>query len=66
MAQDWPLVAHLMCGVLNELKALRADMFGHSFAPVLPPSTQHALDQKRAQIRAAHDDVVAQLRGQRA
>ncbi len=66
---DWPLQAHLATGTWNEIKAMRGDLWaliGQSrmtFKPILPPSAERAQEAKRAQIRAAHDDVIAQLRG---
>ena len=68
-ARDWPLSAHLATGMWNEIKALRSDIWafiGHeslSYKPVLPPSAEHAQEEKRAQARAAHDELLAQLRG---
>lgn len=66
---DWPLQEHLQTGTLNEIKAMRGDLWallGHEllpFNPVLPPSSKRARDAKRAMVRAVHDDVIAQLRG---
>lgn len=66
---DWPLQAHLTAGVLNATNALRSDIWAFigkehlSYKPVLPPSAQRAQEQKRAEARAAHDELMAQLRG---
>ena len=66
---DWPLEAHLAAGAWNEIQAMRGDLWaliGHermSFKPVLPPSAERAQTEKRSQIRAAHDEVMAQLHG---
>lgn len=67
---DWPLLAHLVTGAWNEVKGLRGDVWafiGHeqfSYKPVLPPSAERAQEEKRAQARAAHDELLAQLRGE--
>jgi hypothetical protein len=66
---DWPLQAHLASGAWNEIKALRSDIWAFigrehlSYKPILPPSAEQAQAQKRAEARAAHDDLMAQLRG---
>lgn len=68
---DWPLEHHLTTGVWNEIKAMRADLWAFlgrehlSYKPVLPPSAERAKAEKRAVMRAVHDDVMAQLRGQK-
>lgn len=62
-AQDWPLLGQLLTMVVNELKALRGDMFGTPYTPVLPPSAQQIVDQQRSEARAVHDDINARLRG---
>lgn len=61
---DWPLLAHLTAQVVNAVNALRADLVpGTPYRPILPPAAQRAIEQDRARSRAAHDDIVAQLRG---
>lgn len=67
---DWPLLEQLVTGVMNETKAERGDLWaflGHEtlpFKPVLSPSAQQAKAEKQAQMRAAHDHIIGQLRGQ--
>lgn len=66
---DWPLDAHIATGTWNEIKALRSDIWAFigqetlAFNPVLPPSAEREQARKRADARAAHDDLIAQLRG---
>jgi hypothetical protein len=66
---DWSLQSTLTTGMWNEIKAMRGDLWaflGHehlSFHPVLPPSALQQQEEKRAQVRAAHDGIMAQLRG---
>lgn len=60
---DWPIVAQLVTGLWNEVKAARSEAFHVPFRPVLSPSAQREKAAKVAVIRAAHDDVMAQLRG---
>ena len=66
---DWPLEAKLATGAWNEIKAMRGDLWaliGNErlpFQPILSPSDQKAQEDKLAQTRAAHDDIMAQLRG---
>lgn len=68
-SEDWPLEHHLTTGVWNEIKAMRGDLWaflGHerlAFKPVLPPSAARDVEAKRQQMRAGHDDVIAQIRG---
>lgn len=68
---DWPLQAQLTTAVVNEVKALRGDMWamiGHeslAFKPILPPSAERAKAEERALIRSVHDQTIAQMRGQR-
>lgn len=65
MACDWPLQAHLDAAVVNAINALRAELVpGTGYLPILPPSAQRELEQKRAQARAGHDQLMAQLRGE--
>lgn len=61
---DWPLQAQLTGGLWNEVKALRSLAFHDPYKPVLSPSAQRQRDAKQTAIRAAHDDVMSQLRGQ--
>lgn len=71
MAQDWPLWGHLLARVVNELQGMRGDLWAliaresFTFKPLLPPSAERAQQAKRDQVRAAHDDMMAQLRGQK-
>ena len=66
---DWPLQSQLATGTLNEIKAMRSDLYAligkehFAFKPILSPSAQRAKDAKTARIRAVHDEVIAQLRG---
>lgn len=66
---DWTLQELLETGTLNEIKAMRGDLWaliGHerlAFNPILPPSAARARDEKRALVRAVHDELIAQLRG---
>lgn len=66
---DWPLQAHLTVGALNEIKAMRGDLWaliGHEhlpFTPVLSPSATRVRDRKRSISRAVHDDISARLHG---
>lgn len=68
---DWPLQAQLQTATVNEIKALRGDMWaliGHesmAFKPILSPAAEHAKAAERAHTRAVHDDINAQLRGTR-
>jgi hypothetical protein len=67
---DWPLEHHLTTGVWNEIKAMRGDLWAFlgnerlSFKPALPPSAARKKADEEALARAAHDDVIAQLRGE--
>lgn len=67
--QDWPRTDQLATGMWNEIKAMRGDLWaflGHEhlpFRPVLSPAAQRDQDTKQARYRAAHDEVIAQLRG---
>jgi hypothetical protein len=69
-SEDWPLEHQLTTGVWNEIKAMRGDLWaylGHErlpFKPVLTPSAAREKEQRLSVSRAAHDDVIAQLRGQ--
>lgn len=60
---DWPLRDELIGGLWNEVKALRTLAFHDPYKPILSPSAQRERDAKRQTMRAAHDDVMAQLRG---
>lgn len=68
---DWPLQDHLTTGVWNEIKAMRGDLWAFlgkerlPFRPILPPSTERAEAEKLKASRAAHDNLIAQLRGER-
>ena len=70
MAQDWPLSDHLLAAIVNELKAMRGDLWAllgkekMAYKPILPPSSVRLEDAKRAETRAMHDQIVAQMRGQ--
>lgn len=61
---DWPIGAQLTTGVWNEVKALRCDLANVPFKPVLSPGAQREREAKRDVTRAAHDEVMAQLRGE--
>ena len=67
---DWPLQSQLATGALNELKAMRSDLYAligkdhFPFKPILSPGAQQAMAAKTAEIRRSHDDVMAQLRGE--
>lgn len=66
---DWPLDAQLMTGMWNEVKAMRSDLYAlidkqtMPFRPVLSPSAERAERADRAEMRALHDDLIRQLRG---
>ncbi|TDH48488.1 hypothetical protein E2F47_23515 [Mycobacterium eburneum] len=66
---DWSLQEQLVTGALNELKAMRGDLWaliGHerlSFSPVQSPSMARAAQAKRDVLRAIHDDISDQLHG---
>jgi hypothetical protein len=68
---DWPLRDHLTTGVWNEIKAMRGDLWAFlgqerlTFKPVLPPSSERERAQNQAESRKAHDDVIAQLKGEK-
>lgn len=69
LSDDWPLQAQLTTGVWNEIKAMRSDLYAliaqekMTYKPVLPPSAQREQAEKRSKIRSAHDETLAQLRG---
>lgn len=71
MAQDWPLLGHLLAGVVNEIRAMRGDLYAihrnerMSFQMMLPPSAQRAEQAKRVKSRADHADIIARLRGEK-
>lgn len=58
-----------MSALINEIKAMRGDLWaliGHeqmAYKPILPPSSQRLEEAKRAETRAVHDQIVAQMRG---
>lgn len=66
---DWPLQAQLATGAWNEIKAMRGDLWaflGHeklAFKPILTPSAERDQKARRAQMRAMHDEMIAQMRG---
>lgn len=65
-AVDWPLPGHLSAAMVNSINALRSEMFpGTPYKPILPPSAEREQNAKRAQVRAAHDDLMNQMRGKR-
>lgn len=61
---DWPLIAQLITGLWNEVKAVRTLAFHDPYKPVLSPAAQREKETKQSAIRAAHDEVNAQLRGE--
>lgn len=63
---DWTLKELLLTAVFNQIHAMRGDGYGEGFVyePILSPEMQRHKDTKRAGIRAAHDDVLDQLRGE--
>jgi hypothetical protein len=69
LAHDWPLQGHLMAALINEIRAMRGDLWAligkeqMTYKPLLPPSSQRLEDAKRAETRAVHDQIVAQMRG---
>ncbi|WP_136244764.1 hypothetical protein [Mycobacterium intracellulare] len=61
---DWPLEDHLAAATVNSINALRADMFpGTAYKPILAPSVARHKEAQRAQVRAAHDELITQMRG---
>ncbi|MEZ0366812.1 hypothetical protein ACAG26_24365 [Mycobacterium sp. pUA109] len=69
--EDWGLAEQISTGVLNELKAMRGDLWaliGHErlpFKPVLTPGAQRQQRAKRDAIRAVHDDISDRLHGRK-
>lgn len=69
LAQDWPLECHLLTAIVNELKAMRGDLWALlgkerlPFKPLLPPSSQRMEEARRSEVRAVHDQMMAQMRG---
>ena len=69
LAQDWRLTDHLLAAIVNEIKAMRGDLWAllgkeqMTYKPILPPSSVRIEEAKRAETRAVHDQIVAQMRG---
>jgi hypothetical protein len=64
---EWTLQEQLLTAVFNQIHAMRGDAYGEGFLfrPILSPSMQRQKDDELAAARAAHDDVIAQLRGEK-
>jgi hypothetical protein len=66
---DWALQEQLSTGILNEIKAMRGDLWaliGHQhlpFKPVLPPGSERAQAARTRIVRTAHDELVKMMRG---
>jgi hypothetical protein len=67
---DWPRDHQLSTLTLNEIKAMRGDLWAYlgnerlTYKPVLSPSAQREVDEKRQAMRAGHDSIIAQLGGE--
>lgn len=68
---DWPFDLYIIVAILNELRALRADlraMIGGEdmpYDPVLSPRQRADSDDWRRSAKSVHEDVIAQLRGEK-
>jgi hypothetical protein len=66
---DWKPEIQLAAAMVNAAMGIRSDLYAildkssFKFKPILSPSVERAQAEKRAAIRAGHDDVIAQLRG---
>lgn len=66
---NWTLEAEVTTGAWNEIKAMRGDLWAFlrnealPFHPVLSPSARRQQEAKRQQMRAMHDEIVAQAGG---
>lgn len=66
---DWPLSTRVAVGQWNETQAMRGDLWAligqeaFSYRPILWPSAAREQEENRQQVRAAHDEILGQLRG---
>lgn len=67
---DWPFEHQLAAWAVNAINAFRSDVWTLSgqgnlrYQPVVSPSEAREKAKQEALARAAHDDVIAQLRGE--
>ena len=68
LRDDWNIDQHLSAAAVNELRAMRADLWmihrqaTLPFRPVESPQARQKREQKRAGMRALHDHLIGMMR----